>query len=178
MPDNAALIRVLAEVQRRGGIGRGRIDLAIAHAEQYVDACPADVGALADLGSGGGLPALVIAVCRPDLHVTLIERRTKRADMLRYAVQALELASRVDVYEGDVLRAHTDLGARFDVVTARSFAPPLPTLAAALPLLVAGGLIVISEPPDGRPRWTFADLNGLQLIDTGRVGGVRRFRHL
>src|SRR5438045_1711847 len=70
-----ALARVLEEIQRRGGIGRVPIDDAIAHARQFVVALPIESGVLLDLGSGGGLPGLVIAVEAPAWHVVLVERR-------------------------------------------------------------------------------------------------------
>ena len=92
-PESAAdvlpvLRHVLTEIQRRGAIGRVSIDEAIAHADEYVAALPDDLhgGELVDLGSGGGLPGLVIVARRPDLRVTLVERRDKRADLLRFGV--------------------------------------------------------------------------------------------
>ena len=74
MPDlppssDAALRAALHEIRERGAIGTTDIDAAIAHAEQFVDVLPPGPGALADLGSGGGLPGLVIAVRRPDSSV-------------------------------------------------------------------------------------------------------------
>ena len=42
-----------------------------------------------DIGSGGGLPGLVIAHDRPDVHVTLIDRREKRTDLLQRQVTRL-----------------------------------------------------------------------------------------
>jgi len=191
MTDDAALTRVLSEIQRRGAIGRGPIDAAIAHARRFVGALPEPVSGVdvtvVDLGSGGGLPGLVIAADRPDLHLTLIERREKRADLLRYGVRALDLADRVEVVAADVEtvitagdrgptdRGPTDRGPT-DVVTARSFAPPLVVLGIAGRLLRQGGSCIISDPPDGRDRWTPGDLAALGFDDDGRHDGVHRFQ--
>jgi tRNA A58 N-methylase Trm61 len=173
------LVRVLTEVQRRGGIGPVAVPDAVAHARRYVRAL-GDVEAAAprvvDLGSGGGLPALVIAVDRPSWHLLLVERRTKRADLLRFAVRALGLVDRVDVTDEDVAGLErSSLAGTVDVVTARSFAPLPVTLASAARLLTVGGWVAVSEPPpDARmPR---PDLVELGLVDVGTVEQILRFR--
>ncbi len=71
-----------------------------------------------DLGSGGGLPGVVLAIVRPELELTLVEVRRNRAVFLRSAVEELGL-SRVQVY---ARRAET-LRQRRDVCFARAFAP-------------------------------------------------------
>lgn len=178
-PLEARLRRVLGEIQRRGAIGRGSLDDAVAHADQFVAALPdvsLDAG-LIDLGSGGGLPGLVIAVRRPDLRITLVERRAKRADLLAYAVRALDLGDSVRVVADDVDRACVTgaLPVPASVVTARSFAAPEVLTALAGRLVGTPGWLLVSEPP-GRPsRWSAASLDDAGLHDEGMFGGVRRF---
>lgn len=174
MPDDD-LVRVLSEIQRRGAIGRGNLLDAIAHADQYVAAAPPAARTAVDLGSGGGLPALVIAVRRPELSVTLVERRAKRVDLLRFGVRALGLVDRVLVVDDDVEHWLSSGPPPVDLVTARSFAPPLTVLDIAGRLLRPGGMLLISDPPSGAPRWTATDLARLGFDDDGRVGGVHRF---
>lgn len=182
------LVHVLSEIQRRGAIGRTPIVDAVAHADRFVAALPptmpdAPTRRLVDLGSGGGLPGLVIAARRRDLAVTLIERRSKRADLLRYGVRALGLADSVTVVDGDTagftraLRDAPDPDDRaVDVVTARSYGPPLVVLADAAHLLRPGGVVLISEPPaSATARWTPAELDELGVIDDGALDGIRRF---
>ena len=77
-------------------------------------------GVWADVGSGGGIPGLVLACLFPEQRIVLIERRQGRCDFLRREVRALEL-SRVEVFEGDV-RAWP--GDRFGVVFAKAVANP------------------------------------------------------
>lgn len=157
MPDRASvpiehdddLRRVLGQIQRRGGIGPVDLGDAIEHAERYVRSIPSRVRTVIDLGSGGGLPGLVVAVRRPHVHLELVERRAKRADLLRFGVRALGLGDRVSVFDRDVedLLA-ADPPRQVDVVTARSFAPLPTALAVAARVLVPGGRCLVSAPPD------------------------------
>lgn len=173
-PVRAALVRVLAEIQRRGGIGRGPVEESIDHAATFVAALPhLPTGArLVDLGSGGGLPGLVIIALKPDLHVTLVERRAKRADLLRYGVRALGASERVEVVADDVERVIDRAPGSFEVVTARSFAPPARVLEVARALLARPGWLLVAEPPTSRDWPTDA---GIDLVDDGRLGPIRRF---
>lgn len=177
MADDQALLSALGAIQARGAIGEASLELAIAHAEQFVAALPPSVSVLADLGSGGGLPGLVIAVRRPTVAVTLVERRHSRADLLSRAVRALDLAGRVTVVADDVRRLADRAAGTFDAVTARSFAAPPITAHWAGVLLRAGGLLVVSEPPDDdAERWPAGVLLSSGLVDLGREQGVRRFQ--
>lgn len=170
------LVLALAAIAARGAIGEASLQRAIAHAQQYVDKVPASAGTLCDLGSGGGLPGLVIAVRCPDLRITLVERRATRADLLRRAVRSLSLEDRVDVVADDVQQVAQDSPASFDVVTARSFAAPPITAKWAGKLLRPGGLLIVSEPPEDDPaRWTTTVLSAAGLLDQGRDQGVRTF---
>ncbi|ADV68927.1 RsmG family class I SAM-dependent methyltransferase [Deinococcus maricopensis] len=71
-----------------------------ATAMKYAARLPAGAHLL-DVGSGGGLPGIVIARERPDVHVTLCERRERRATFLKLAVARLGLTN-ADVFAGDV----------------------------------------------------------------------------
>ena len=178
MPDehDNELLAALADIQRRGAIGEASLPAAVAHADQFVVALPPTAQRLADLGSGGGLPGLVIAVRRRDLAITLVERRRSRADLLQRAVRRLRL-EHVTVYSGDVREVAATEPNSFDVVSARSFAAPTITARWAGELLRAGGLLVVSEPPeDAAERWPDAVLEAADLTDLGVTGGVRRFQ--
>ena len=175
MPDDARLLVALRAIQARGAIGEASLEHAIVHAEQFVAALPIGLSTLVDLGSGGGLPGLVIAVRRPEIHVTLVERRQSRADLLSRAVRALNLTDHVVVFAGDV-RSLGDSFGSFDAATARSFAAPTITAHWAGILLKSGGRLVVSEPPtDDESRWPEDLLGTAGLIDQGREQGVRVF---
>ena len=90
-----------------------------------------------DVGSGAGLPGIVLAVVRTDIQVILLEPLARRTAFLDEAVAALELSDQVSVVRG---RAEEQAGRIVgDVVTARAVAP-LDRLAAwCLPLTRVGG---------------------------------------
>jgi 16S rRNA (guanine527-N7)-methyltransferase len=92
-----------------------------------------------DVGSGAGLPGLVLAAVRPDLEVTLVDSVRRRTDFLEEAVRDLGLAN-VRVLRG---RAEELAGAvRVDVVTARAVAPLERLVRWCLPLTVPGGSLL------------------------------------
>jgi 16S rRNA (guanine527-N7)-methyltransferase len=173
-PSDEALLAALAAIQARGAIGEQSLEGAIAHAEQFVAALAEVTGRVIDLGSGGGLPGLVIAARRPDLELVLVERRMTRVDLLQRAVAALDVRSSVTVFGGDVRDLPMQGAAA--AVTARSFAAPDITAHWAGVLLQADGILVVSEPPtDDNTRWPAAVLNAAGLTDLGRDQGIRRF---
>ncbi len=175
MADDARLLAALAVIQARGAIGERSLVDAVAHADRFVELIPAGPRSVIDLGSGGGLPALVICWRRSDLHVTMVERRTTRADMLRRAVVSLELGDRATVVDADVDTVVAASPASFDVATARSFADLATTTRYVDALLASGGVALISEPPSDRSRqWTSTLSAYPDLIDDGVYQGIRR----
>jgi len=179
LKDDKALLSALRAIQARGAIGEASLERAIVHAEQFVAALPDGLSTLVDLGSGGGLPGLVIAVRRPELHVTLVERRQSRADLLSRAVRSLELGAHVVVLASDVRTLGESDPGSFDAVTARSFAAPPITARWAGILLRSGGRLVVSEPPtDDTDRWPAEMLAECDLVDQGRDQGVRVFSRI
>jgi 16S rRNA (guanine527-N7)-methyltransferase len=89
-----------------------------------------------DLGSGAGLPGLVIAIRRPDVLMTLVEPLLRRTTFLEEAVHELGLPN------VEVVRARADAlhgTRRFDAVTARAVAPLDRLSSWALPLVRTGG---------------------------------------
>jgi 16S rRNA (guanine527-N7)-methyltransferase len=89
-----------------------------------------------DLGSGAGLPGLVIAIRRPDVRMTLVEPLLRRTTFLVEAVDELGLPN------VEVVRARADAlhdTRRFDAVTARAVAPLDRLSGWALPLVRTGG---------------------------------------
>jgi 16S rRNA (guanine527-N7)-methyltransferase len=95
---------------------------------------------VADVGSGAGLPGMVLAVARPDLTVTLIEPLARRTAFLTEAVAALGL-NRTEVVRA---RAEECVGKlpRADVVTARAVAPLDRLTGWCLPLAAVGGRLL------------------------------------
>jgi 16S rRNA (guanine527-N7)-methyltransferase len=172
------LIETLRDAQRLGFFGAAPIEDAVDHARAFVhvlDGLPAG-STLIDIGSGGGLPGLVLADAFAHARIMLVDRREKRADFLRRAVSRLAFAH-VEVRTADVASLAADVAAGrrppFDVVTARGFGPPVATLRLARQLVGSGGRVVISEPPEG-DRWDPALLAELGVV-ADREGAVRVF---
>lgn len=93
-----------------------------------------------DLGSGAGLPGLVLAIARPDLHVTLVEPLLRRTTFLEEAVDLLGLEASVEVVRGRAESLHGQR--RFDVVTSRALAPLDRLLGWSMPLVDPNGVLL------------------------------------
>ena len=173
MTASDALTSVLTESQRLGFLGARPIPEVIEHAQGFVAAIPRSARTVVDLGSGGGVPGLVIAHDRPELHVTLLDRRTKRTDFLERMVHRLGWQERITVVAADATRFVAEHPHRFDVAVARGFGPPDVTLGYGSQLVVAGGHVVISEPPVG-DRWDPAWLEANDLFRLHQTPATRR----
>ncbi len=176
MTDDSHLLAALAVIQARGAIGERSLADAVAHADRFVELIPFSARSVIDLGSGGGLPALVIAWRRDDLIVTMVERRATRADLLRRAIMSLGLGHHAAVLEVDVAQLRAGpIG--YDVVTARSFADPATTTRFIDDLLADGGVALVSEPPmDRSAQWSAALDRYPRLADGGVEQGIRCLR--
>lgn len=172
------LIGVLERAQAEGALGAWPIPDVVAHAREFVLALPQEATTVLDLGSGAGIPGLVIALDRPMAHLTLVDRRAKRVDALRRAVTALGWTARVRAVEADAdsLASQPEWDGSQDAVVARGFGPPEVTLAVAARLARVGGWVIISEPPADQPsRWDPALLRQVGVGDPERHGRVVRF---
>jgi 16S rRNA (guanine527-N7)-methyltransferase len=94
---------------------------------------------VADLGSGAGLPGLVLAIGRPDLTVTLVEPLQRRTIFLDEVIDELGLRD-VRVVRGRAEALHGQ--ERFEVVTARALAPMDRLVGWGMPLVAADGVLL------------------------------------
>lgn len=92
-----------------------------------------------DIGSGAGLPGLVLAIARPDLRITLVEPLLRRTTFLDEVVAELGL-DHVEVVRGRAEALHGER--RFQVVTARAVAPLERLLTWSMPLVEPTGELV------------------------------------
>ena len=114
-----------------------------------------------DIGSGAGLPGLVMAIRRPDLTVTLVEPLLRRTTFLEEVVTALGLV-RVTVQRA---RAEDLHGAQtFDVVTSRAVAPMARLSQWSLPLVRSGGAFLAMKGSSVQAELDSA----ARIIRTGR----------
>ena len=95
---------------------------------------------VADVGSGGGLPGVPLAIVEPERRFTLIESRAKRVRFLRHVVAELELVN-TEVAHG---RAEDLPVTRpFDTVLARAVAPPAELLSICRHLTAPGSILLL-----------------------------------
>lgn len=177
MGERPLLARVLEEGRRRGFLGPGPVEDHLHHARAYGRHPAVSGRALGiDLGSGGGIPGLVLACDHPTTRWVLLDAHRGRASFLAEALATLGLAERVRVVAAraeDVGRDVAHRG-RYDVVVARSFGRPAVVAECGAPLLCLGGALVVSEPPDGIDRWPEDGLAALGLRIDGIEGGPPR----
>lgn len=164
--DDAPLIAALEEQRRLGVLGTSVAE-AIRHSERYLEPL-AGRDVVLDLGSGAGVPGLVIAWRLPAVQVILLDARQRRTDQLRRLVGRLGIGDRVRVVCGlaEVAARAPDLAASMDAVVARSFGSPAAVLDAATPYLRRGGRLIVSEPPGPSARWPVELLQALGLEPT------------
>jgi 16S rRNA (guanine527-N7)-methyltransferase len=124
-----------------------------------------------DLGSGGGLPGLVLAEHWRDSHVVLLDSNERKTAFLEEAVCEIGFERRVEVLRERAESAgrRTGLKNAFELVVARSFGPPAVTAECAAPFLVPGGLLVVSEPPSDAAEPSSSD-HRREGGDVGFVG--------
>ena len=168
------LVAVLQEAADLGYLGPGPIDAHLRHAERFAAPLRATDRVL-DLGTGGGVPGLVLAALLPTVAVVLVDARTNRTDFLARAVGRLGWVDRVTVVPARAEALGRDVRWRGQVpaVVARSFGSPSVTAECAAPLLAVGGQLLVSEPPEPRAgRWPAAGLAlvGLRADCSGGVG--------
>lgn len=134
----AALAR---EGEERGLIGPLELPrLWTRHILNSVIAAPLFSGSVADIGSGAGLPGLVLAIARPDVEWTLVEPMERRVTWLNEQVTALSLSN------VQVLRARAEdvrPSGGFDVVTARAVSALRTLIPLTAPLVRDGGALVL-----------------------------------
>jgi len=111
-------------------------------------ALPAGVGTLLDFGSGGGLPGVPIALCRPEIAVTLAESQGKKAAFLQEAVRVLGISARVHGQRAELIST------RFDCVTLRAVDRMREAVSAAGQLVAVGGWLA--------PMTTRSELEGVK----------------
>ena len=107
-----------------------------------------DVASLADLGSGPGVPGLVLKLARPAMTLTLVEARAKKAAFLEYLVSLLKLEGVAVVQVHLTPELARQWGPRADAVTSRATFPLAHFLELAGPLLHPGGRVLALKGPN------------------------------
>jgi 16S rRNA (guanine527-N7)-methyltransferase len=134
-------------------------------------------GAFLDLGSGAGVPGLILACSWPEARAVLVDSSRRRCALLEDAVTTLGMEGRVTVRCGraEALARADDLRGAFELVVARGFGSPAVTAECGVGFLRSGGHLAVTEPPPdhtGRnraDRWPVASLASLGLGSAGIV---------
>lgn len=135
-----------------------------------------------DIGSGAGLPGIPLALCRPDVKVTLVEPLLRRSNFLEEAIEMLGLRDAgidVQVIRGRADDTHViESASESDVVTARAVAPLAKLAGWTAPLIRPGGQLIAlkgeSAPEElERDVWALRK-HGLvdEVFDTVEVPGA------
>lgn len=131
---------------------------------------PGSAAAVADLGSGAGLPGIPIKIVRPDLAVTLIEARQRRASFLSAVVRELALVA-IKVVSARAEEVAVQSPHSFDAVLVRCAGEIGEVVPVATRLVAPGGVVILSGPPASQPLE-----NGEWVEVKGpRPGRTRRF---
>lgn len=111
-------------------------------------ACPAGEEAV-DIGTGGGIPGIPLAIARPEIRWTLIDATAKKVAFLQDVITALTLPN-VVLYHGRVeeLAHEPHMRDRYRVLTARAVSSLSALLELGLPLVRTGGTLLLPKGPD------------------------------
>lgn len=159
----------------RGLIGPREVDRLwerhLVNCAVVAEAIPA-AARVVDIGSGAGLPGVVLAIVRPDLRITLLEPLLRRTTFLDECVAMLDLGN-VEVRRGRAEDAVGELSV--DVATARAVAPLERLATWALPLLRPGGELLAlkgeraaAELDDAEPVLKRFGARSAELLQVGR----------
>lgn len=138
-----------AELLAEHGVERGLIgpreverlwDRHLLNSAVIAELLPRDVRVV-DLGSGAGLPGVPIAICRPDLTITLLESMARRVEWLEHVASALGLGVTVVRGRAEEPAIKQRIGGA-DVIIARAVAPLAKLTEWSLPLLRTGGSLI------------------------------------
>jgi len=103
---------------------------------------------LVDVGSGGGLPGLVLKIARPDLEVTLVEADQDKAAFLVQASAKLKCEVEVVARRAEDAGHDSRYRERFDVAVARALAPMRTLVELCLPFVEVGGRLLAQKTHD------------------------------
>ncbi len=148
---------------------RDPMQMVTHHLLDSLAAVPAFAGArnVLDVGAGGGLPGIVLAICRPDMKLSMIDTVHKKTAFLKQVKAELELAN-VTVHTMKV--QELEVSDKFDVITSRAFADLSDFLEWSGHLLAEGGKFIAlkgTAPAEEQERipteWRITGLQPLQV---------------
>jgi 16S rRNA (guanine527-N7)-methyltransferase len=155
---------------------RDPMQMVTHHLLDSLAAVPAfeDANNVLDVGSGGGLPGIVLAIVRPDMKVSMIDTVHKKTAFLTQVKAELSLAN-VTVYTMRV--EQLEVSDKFDVITSRAFADLSDFVNWSSHLLAEGGRYIALKgvaPQEEQQRLPAAwRVSGVQPLQVPRLGAER-----
>jgi 16S rRNA (guanine527-N7)-methyltransferase len=180
--------RIIAQIEptlersaQLGFLGSMPISDQIDHALGFVVTAESVLGrsptSVADLGSGGGVPGLILVACWPSARFVLLDSNERRTEFLSEITTELKGFELVEVIRSraEEIGRSEPFRQQFDLVTSRSFGAPAVTAECGAALLSIGGVMVVSEPPEGEDRWPMDGLLPLGLVPSDQFRFEDRF---
>src|SRR5262245_20720153 len=142
----------------------------------FLRVLPSTAQRILDLGSGAGLPGVPLKIVRPDIELTMIEARHRRASFLSTVVRELAL-DRIRVVHARAEEVVSEFMGAFDAVVMRCAGKAERIVPLAMKMVRAGGVIVVSGPPRPSTRPDGGDwvtVAGVKPRETRRFAVIRR----
>lgn len=144
---------MLVDANARFNLTRVPDDVGEAIDRNYLDCAaavlymPQGVRTAVDVGSGAGFPGIPVSICRPDVHIVLLDSLAKRVEFLRGVIEALQLnAEAVHIRAEDAARK-PEFRDSFDLAMARAVAPMNVLCEYLLPFVRTGGWMMALKGP-------------------------------
>ncbi len=137
---------------------------------------PVEAGArLIDVGTGGGIPGVPLAIARPDVHVTLLDATGKKVRFLEQCIEALPLANATAIQgRAEELGRDPAHRGRYDLATARAVGPVAEVLEYRLPLVRVGGRVLAMKASQAERELGEAG-DALAILGAGEVQLVEAY---
>lgn len=139
----------LTAVRDFDGIERRLILESLRLCEKILELAPADGGRIMDLGSGGGIPGVVLAIAFPDHQFTLLDATGKKVRFLQDCIDELGLTNTRALHgRAEELAHDIEWRAAFDIVTARAVTSLSALLELGLPFVRINGWLLLPKGAD------------------------------
>jgi 16S rRNA (guanine527-N7)-methyltransferase len=144
-----ALTEILTTARELGFLGPGPVEAHLRHGHALARLLGDFSGSFVDLGSGGGVPGLVLLGAWPRSQAVLVDVSQRRCRFLRRAVAELGLSGRAQVWCGraEELAREPSLREAHPLLVARGFGAPPVVAECGVGFVSPGGALAISEPP-------------------------------